>query len=99
MDELSNAQEISLMSTGGRTIMSTLVDLVHMKLGDKAFREIAELPIRQSPEFFWRYLKFNWDTKADPAAQLNAVKFLLEQLPEHANLDKFKHVHGGKTEA
>lgn len=89
MDELSAAQELSLVSSAGREMLSRVVDLVHVKLGDKAFAEIAELPVTGAAEFFWKYLRFEWNPKADPVSELSQIHSILDRMPNHKDIRSF----------
>ena len=88
-DEISNRQQISICSDSGRKELSKLVDLVHVKLGDKAFAELAETSMAGLSDFFWRYLKYDWNYKTDPVGQFVELQALLEELPNHPEIRKF----------
>jgi len=89
MDELTLEQEISLMSSSGREMLSRVVDLVHMKLGNKAFKELSETPVALSEEFFWKYLKFEWNPRADPVAELSQIHSILDRMENHPDIQEF----------
>lgn len=90
MDEMTAMQELSLMSKNGREMLSKVVELVHVKLGNEAFKKLVGCSVaRDGPEFFYQYLKFDWDTKADPVAQFDRIRQYLEKLPNHPDIRVF----------
>lgn len=90
MDEIKHAQELSIMSTSGREMISKVIELVHVKLGNKAFMELCECGIgAEGADFFWKYIKYSWDLKGDPVAQLNNVYHMLNRLPNHPDIQVF----------
>lgn len=90
MDEMTHMQELSIMSSNGREMLSKLVVLVHLKLGDEAFKELVHCSVaHDGPEFFHKYLKYDWDTKGDPVAQFNRICMYLEKLPNHPDIRVF----------
>ena len=88
-DEISKRQQLSICSDSGRKELSKLVDLVHVKLGDKAFAELAETSMVGLQDFFWKYLQYEWNHKTDPVGQFVKLQGLLEELPNHPEIRKF----------
>lgn len=90
MDEIKHAQELSLMSTSGREMLSKVMELVHVKLGNRAFMELCECGVgAEGADFFWKYIKYNWNLKADPVAELTQVYDQLNRLPNHPDIRVF----------
>lgn len=90
MDEMTAAQELSLMSSSGREMLSKVVELVHIKLGNEAFKKLVACSVaREGPEFFYKYLKYDWDIKGDPVAQFDRIRQYLEKLPNHPDIRVF----------
>lgn len=80
---------MSIRSKTGMKMCTQIIDLVHMKLGNKAFAEIVECRMDQLDEFFWRYLKFEIQSDSDFIAELGKIHKILEELPNHPDIRVF----------
>lgn len=89
MSEISVRNELQIRTQAGREVCTKIIDLVHIKLGNKAFAEIVECPMQGLDEFFWRYLKFQIDPAADFIAELTRIHGILESLPQHPDIRVF----------
>lgn len=89
MSEISVRNELQIRTQAGRELCTKIMDLVHIKLGNKAFAEVVECEMQQLDEFFHRYINFDIDPAADFLAELTRIHGILESLPNHPDIRSF----------
>lgn len=89
MAKINRQNELRIRSQSGREMCTKIIDLVHIKLGVKAFEEIVASPMEELDVFFYKYLKFSVDPDEDFIAVLTRIQGILEGLPNHPDIQVF----------
>lgn len=90
MAKIIRQQEIEIQSQAGREVCTRIIDLVHIKLGNKAFAELVEVPMEGLTDFWWKYLHFAIDPTASFLAELGKLEEILKDLPDHPDIRVFQ---------
>lgn len=89
MAKISRQNELRMHTQSGKEMCTKIIDLVHIKLGVKAFDEIVTCRMDELDVFFYKYLKFSVDPDEDFIAVLTRIHGILESLPNHPDIQVF----------